>query len=261
MPTPINPRATPHRPPPDDPWRSSGRPHQHRHKVALTLLLLLTIGLPQLSRAQPMQTNHAGLIIRHGDGRIITACVAFDEPNISGITLLDRAGINYLAQNTNGNAAICQLDGEGCSYPADDCFCHCKGAECAYWAYQHLNGGRWNYATSGASSATVSPGHVEGWAWGTGTIQTGAQPPVLTFEQICADILPITSTHAQQTNGEPATRPQSPSTNPVQPSATSTTSTNAAPAKANYLFFSALLLLLICGIAFAILRRRAGRDT
>jgi hypothetical protein len=55
-----------------------------------------------------------------------------------------------------------------------------------YWAYQRLNGGAWSYSQVGAASTRVGPGAVEGWAWGSGSVQNGARPPTLSFEQVCA---------------------------------------------------------------------------
>ena len=154
--------------------------------AGLLLLLALALALPALGRAQEQQPNRAGLVIRHGDGRVVTACVSFAEPEISGVDLLERAGVSYIAQTGGGGSAVCKLDGEGCDYPAEDCFCKCKGAECVYWAYQSLRGGKWSYSQIGAASFRVKPGDVQGWAWGAGSIQSGAQPPILALDQICA---------------------------------------------------------------------------
>jgi hypothetical protein len=154
--------------------------------LALLILLALVVGLPTLGHAQDEPPNRAAVIIQHGDGRVVTACVSFGEPEITGLELLSRAGVAVLAQSGGGGSAVCKLDGEGCDYPAEDCFCKCKGAECVYWAYQHLRGGQWSYAQTGAATAKIRPGEVDGWAWGPGTLQAGSQPPALSFEQVCA---------------------------------------------------------------------------
>lgn len=166
------------------PWWVSGM----RWSVVggLLFMLALALALPALGRAQEQQPNQAGLVIQHGDGRVVTACVSFAEPEISGVGLLERAGVSYIAQTGGGGSAVCKLDGEGCDYPAEDCFCKCKGAECVYWAYQSLRGGKWSYSQIGAASFRVKPGDVQGWAWGAGSVQSGAQPPILALDQICA---------------------------------------------------------------------------
>jgi hypothetical protein len=153
--------------------------------VALFVLLALAVIIPAIGRAQESQPNRAGVVIRHGDGRVVTACVSFAEPEISGTDLLDRAGIPYLAQGISIGAAVCQLDGEGCAYPAEDCFCKCKSADCIYWIYHHLRDGAWSYSQISASRSKIQPGDVDGWAWGEGNNQAGAQPPALSFGEVC----------------------------------------------------------------------------
>ncbi|HEY3229465.1 MAG TPA: hypothetical protein VGJ87_09605 [Roseiflexaceae bacterium] len=167
-------------------------------------ILALAIFLPAIGRAQE-QPNRAGLVIQHGDGRVITSCVSFTEPEISGADLLDRAGVSYVAQKATIGAAVCKLDGEGCDYPTEDCFCHCKGADCAYWAYQHLRDGRWVYSQLSASGTKLRPGDVDGWAWGAGNVQAGAQPPVISFQEVCA-----TTNDRQPTTGGPSPVPATP---------------------------------------------------
>jgi hypothetical protein len=157
------------------------------HWLRLAALLTLALIVPAISRAQDT-SNRAGLVIRHGNGHVLTICVRFDEPTISGAELLNRAGVSYLAQSGGMGTAVCKLDGEGCDYPTEDCFCHCKGGDCAYWSYEHLRDGLWNYSQIGAAAYKVQPGAVEGWAWGPGNVQSGAQPPLLSFAQICTEV-------------------------------------------------------------------------
>lgn len=153
--------------------------------IGLLVLLAFAILIPTIGRAQEQPPNRAGVVIRHGDGRVVTACVSFDEPQISGTDLLDRAGIPFVAQQSSLGAAVCQVDGEGCAFPTEDCFCQCKGADCIYWIYHHLTDGAWRYSQISASKSTIRPGDVDGWAWGPGTNQGGAQPPALSFGEVC----------------------------------------------------------------------------
>jgi hypothetical protein len=205
----------------------------------------LAIVLPSLGRAQEQPPNQAGLVIQHGDGRVVTACVSFGEPEINGQDLLDRAGVGYIAQSSGANAAVCKLDGEGCDYPAEDCFCKCRGAECVYWAYQSLRDGKWSYGQVGAPMSRVRPGDVQGWAWGSGSVQAGAQPPVLSLDQICAAPAaaqpteappptdapaPIEPSPAPPTEAPPPTPPPTRAPATAQPTAPpSTTSAATAP--------------------------------
>lgn len=151
--------------------------------LALTLCAALIV---PIGRAQEAQ-NQAGVVIRYGDGRVTTACVRFSEPSISGIELLQRASIPVIAQSVGMGSAVCKISNEGCDYPSEDCFCQCKGGNCAYWAYQRLRDDRWAYSPVGASASQVQPGDVDGWAWGAGSVQSGAAPPVIPLDQICSE--------------------------------------------------------------------------
>ncbi len=186
--------------------------------VAALLLLALAAGAPA-ANAQPAPTpapNQAALVIQHGDGRLVTACVAFDEPSISGLELLERSGVPFVAQRSSIGAAVCQIDGEGCAYPGEDCFCKRDGATSVYWAYNRLQAGEWALSPVGALSTSVRPGDVEGWAWGTGNPATGAVPPSITFAEVCqqaATVGPVASTAATAGPGAtPAPAPEAPPT-------------------------------------------------
>jgi hypothetical protein len=136
--------------------------------------------------AQP-PPNRAGLVIKHGDGRIVTACVAFDEAQLSGLQLLQRAGLDLSIEASSTGGAICRINGEGCSFPQQSCFCQCEGAACTYWSYWRGGGSGWQYSNLGAGNTAVVPGSVEGWVWGPGTVESAGQPPALSFAEVCAD--------------------------------------------------------------------------
>lgn len=84
-------------------------------------------------------------------------------------------------------ATICRLDGEGCAYPQESCFCQCEGSPCVYWSYWRLGGEGWTYSNLGAGNATVRAGDVDGWRWGEGSVDRAEAPPSLTFADICVD--------------------------------------------------------------------------
>ena len=162
--------------------------------LALITLLLAAGIVAGNQSALAQQPNRVALIVQHGDGRLITKCVEFNESQISGYDVLTRSGLQVIANFDSGmGAGICTIDGEGC--PADDCFCQCKGDPCIYWSYHHLQNGQWVYSNLGASNYNVHSGEVEGWAWGEGNPQSGAQPPVIPFDQICAPPATATATH------------------------------------------------------------------
>jgi hypothetical protein len=170
--------------------------------VALLLFVLgaFLVGPPVALQAQT--GNQAGLVVVHGDGRVTMRCVTFEEPSISGLTLLQRAGLSVEAASGPGGAAICRIEGAGC--PVSDCFCQCKGTPCAYWNYFYRSqGGPWTYASLGALGRTVQPGDVEGWVWGDGS----TPPPALDLAAICsAGAVPI-EPEATATAAEPIASP------------------------------------------------------
>jgi len=148
------------------------------------VLLFGALLLPVAGGAQGV--NRAGVIVAMEDGQVVTACVAFDEPAISGLALLERSGLDLNVQMTGGNAAVCSINGTGCFFPREGCFCRCQGGgPCRYWTYWHLNGGGWQYASTGAASYQVPPGGVDGWAWGEGSVNSGRQPPATSFDKVC----------------------------------------------------------------------------
>ncbi len=189
-------------------------------------LFLVLLPLPAL--AQAGGTNRAGLIVVHGDGRVVTRCVTFSEEQISGLTLLQRSGLVVDANTGPLGSAICTLDGEGC--PANDCFCKCKNNPCIYWNYFHRNAdGSWAYSGMGAAVWTVGNGDVEGWVWGDGS----ASPPNLTFEAICGAALASAavtmSSAADPATATPtATATVGPSTSAPTPTATAVPATSTS---------------------------------
>ena len=175
----------------------------------LLVLILPLLGLPAMGRAQG--PNRAGVVVRTGDGQVHTACVAFTEPAISGLALLERSGLDVVVQTSGGNAAVCSIAGEGCNFPQQACFCQCQGGgTCRYWAYWHLNGGVWQYSSTGAAAYRVPPGGVDGWAWGDGNVNAGSRPPAVSFDKICP--LPEPAQPQQAADGtateQPTTTPE-----------------------------------------------------
>ena len=84
-------------------------------------------------------------------------------------------------------ATVCSIDNEGCSYPAESCFCRCQGTPCVYWSYWRLQpDGSWRYQPLGADNMQVSNGDVEAWRWAEGTTRSAVEPPAAGFEDICA---------------------------------------------------------------------------
>jgi hypothetical protein len=179
--------------------------------LALSLLLLAALSLPNLAAAEEL--NQAGLVVQFGDGRTETRCVAFEESEITGAELLTRSGLDLSVDASSGmGITVCQIEGRGCAYPAEPCFCHCSGGgECAYWNYFFRDPGAsgWSYSALGAILRKAKPGSVEAWVWGD-----GHTPPAdeVTFESVCPLPTP-------ETTNVPAS-PQPPATVTATPTAT-----------------------------------------
>jgi hypothetical protein len=165
---------------------------------AMTIIaILITIGGGKPT-VHAQQTNQVGLVIQFGNGDLITRCIEFNESEISGYEVLERAGLNIVVNFDSGmGAGICGIEGEGC--PADSCMtCDVPN----YWSYWHLSGESWTYSQKGASSYRVQHSDVEGWRWGDGD-----PPPVIQFDQICA---PPTNTPVPSTSTPPPTETPQP---------------------------------------------------
>lgn len=205
-------------------------------RLWLLLALLAGFGLSAAVEAQT-PANRVGLVVRQGDGRVLTACVEFNEPTISGTEVLLRAGLPATIDVQRGGT-ICSINGEGCQFPAQNCFCQCEtlGAACTYWAYHHLEDNHWVYSQIGASGYQVQPGTVEGWAWGKGVEGKGATPPVYTFDQLCANgPFPATLVQAPRVESPtpvaepPSPNPEPTATHPAAATAAASVESGASP--------------------------------
>lgn len=157
-----------------------------RGVLVLVGLLLLAASARPVPAAAGGGDHRAALVVRYADGNVQTRCVAFDEPALSGEQLLARSGLNVtLDYNAGLGGAVCSIDGQGCSYPKESCFCRCTGAACEYWAYFLRTSEGWQYSQQGASSIMVEDGGLQGWSWGPGNFTSGAQPPEITFADVC----------------------------------------------------------------------------
>ena len=125
--------------------------------------------------------NKAGIVVRSSDGSVDEMCVFFDEPSISGVDLLDRAGVTYISERSAVGSAICRIDGKGCRSPSEKCFCEFP----TFWGYwvRDPDDSAWTFASVGAADREVRDGSIDGWSWG----QDGKpSPPKAAFEDVCA---------------------------------------------------------------------------
>jgi len=172
-----------------------------RGETILFLALLLVLPARAVVSAQGAP-HRAGLVIRFGDGSVITRCVSFSEPSITGMELLARAGLSIRVDTASSiGAGVCKINSKGCD-AGQSCFCQCTGSTCAYWQYFHAQNGAWKYSILGAALYPISDGAVEGWAWGN-----NVAPPLMALDQICASTSAPTS--APQATRAPSRTPAS----------------------------------------------------
>ncbi|MGQ9584672.1 MAG: hypothetical protein ACUVXG_04675 [Anaerolineae bacterium] len=147
------------------------------------LAVLLSLLLPGKAVPAEAQNPHrVGLVVVFEGGRVETRCVEFSETRVSGTEVLERSGLQVVFHRTPGlGAAICAIEGLGCQFPAEDCFCRCRGAECRYWNYWRFQDGVWLYSGLGASNRFPEDGDLEAWVWSDGK----SPPPLLSFEEVC----------------------------------------------------------------------------
>ena len=161
---------------------------EFRMKLFVRILAMLVVGWAALSSIPaPMNAqapNKAALVIRHAEGDVQTACVTFEEPQISGLNLLSRADLDLVINVQSGGALVCKIKETGC--PASDCWCQCKGGgDCIYWSYWHMLEDGWTYSQGGAAVYMIEDGSVDGWSWGPGSITEAVPPPDITFDEVC----------------------------------------------------------------------------
>jgi hypothetical protein len=157
--------------------------------VLASICLCAAIALKQTPVARAQAPNQAALVVRYGDGTIWTGCVTFAEADITGLQLLQQAGLEVVYARGGTGDLLCKIGREGCDNP-NQCLCQCKGAQCAYWSYWHLQDGEWQYSVVGASTYRVKPGTIDGWVWGVGNTADVPQPPAVRFEEVCRPITP-----------------------------------------------------------------------
>ena len=128
--------------------------------LAAVAVVALAPGSPFAASCGAAGSHHAALVLEHGDGSVVTRCVAFDSDSISGEDLLNRSGLAWSAQTFGGfGDAVCALDGEPAQYT------ECLGKD-RYWAvFVARAGGSWQLANVGISTMTLRDGDAEGFRY------------------------------------------------------------------------------------------------
>ena len=248
----------------------------------MPVALLLFLAHP----ARPVQAQEpgqAGFVVQFGEERVETFCLDVPAEGAKGVDLLYATGLQVVVDVSSGiGVSLCEVEGQGCAYPAEHCFCQCMGGgECGYWNYFYRDPGAeaWTYSPLGAVLRTVLPGSVESWVWGDGHTPPDAG---LTFEAICpAPAPPVTpdlpptaqaspTSDRVMTAGPQTATPALAASETTQapaetaepgPDSPATASPSPAPPVArggspgSYLAFAAMLLLL-AAVGVTVWRRR-----
>jgi len=140
-------------------------------KVLLSALVILVALTSGAGPAQPTRAAGAvGIVVRHGDGRILYAYVPLTSDRMTGAEALQKSGLalNVAVGGAYGTA-VCSIDDEGCASPKENCFCKSYGSPSFYWHY-YARGpdGAWRTASIGAGNRVLHDGDVDGWSWTSG---------------------------------------------------------------------------------------------
>lgn len=146
-------------------------------------LIFLAAGASEYASAQ--DGGRAALVVRFADDRVESRCVAFEETEINGYTLLQRSGLSLDVKSEGQGGLVCAIEGTGCG--VDNCLCECQGEPCVYWSYWRLGEEGWAYSAAGATVRRLSNGDVDGWSWGPGSVTSAIEPPDIAFEDVCND--------------------------------------------------------------------------
>jgi len=125
--------------------------------------------------------HRAGLVVDYGDGWVFTFCIPFTGTHITGLDLLQRAGLPLVEDG----GAVCMIGDTGCP-TGTPCFCACMGPPpCTYWSYwvKDAAATTWTFSTAGAADRRLSDGDVDGWSW-----SDGAPPPNRAFDDLCGPL-------------------------------------------------------------------------
>jgi hypothetical protein len=114
---------------------------------------------------------------------VLWKCVEFAQEAISGLALLELAGVNsgqppQVYDWGGGAYTVCQIDRQPAQVP-DKCFAKMSDPN---WSDWYVHNGAWTQRLVGVSGYSVSDGDVEGWTYSSGY---GSAPPSVQFNQVC----------------------------------------------------------------------------
>lgn len=134
-----------------------------RNKAFAVIVFLCII--PQTALA-----SRAGLVVKHSNGEVVKSCIEFKEEVISGLALLELAGMRPVLDG----GFVIEIDGERTKTAWS------MNSADPYWSYWIYNDG-WQYSNFGAVYSKVKDGEVQGWEIGKGQNSL----PELSFDALC----------------------------------------------------------------------------
>jgi hypothetical protein len=199
-------------------------------RLALLLPVAILATLASLAPVEPVVSacaaagsHHAALVVQHGDGSVVTRCVAFDASTIPGEELLNRSGVAWSSQTFGGfGDAVCALDGEPARYV------DCPGKD-NYWAvFVARGGGPWQLADVGISTLALHDGDAEGFRY---VPASGVPAPPVSAGGVCAAaVTPAPRRSVAAGTSAPPAAGATPVTAPAGATATAAVTDPPAPA-------------------------------
>jgi hypothetical protein len=138
-------------------------------RFSMVAVVLFTLVAPMAFASQ------AALVIVLENGQVVTECVTFEGPVITAFDLLEASNFDFTSQEFHFGQAICSIEGTGCDFPTESCFCQSN-----FFSLFFLKNGQFESSHVGASHLIVHNGDVIAFAFGTGTA-----PEAVTFEEVC----------------------------------------------------------------------------
>lgn len=188
-------------------------------------------------------------------------CVEFSQEAISGLTLLELAGVNsgqppQVYDWGGGALTVCQINGEPPQVP-DRCFGPVLGPNWSDWSWS--NGG-WSQRSVGVTGYTVRDGDLEGWTYSSGF---GMPPGKATFGEVCPTLALATPHGTATAVGTPSPRasttsaPELPVTaaSPLAAPASVAPATHTSGLTPAYLLFGGSLIFFAGLLLWNLLRR------
>jgi len=140
--------------------------------------------------AQAAFAHRVGLVVEHGDGRVLRVCVGFNGASVSALGVLEASGLETGLDSYGPSlgTAICQIDDEPPRYT------DCLPASGSYWVlFVARGGGPWSDSALGASTVVVTAGDDIGFRYDP---QAGADPPPPSPSGTCPAATPAPATHS-----------------------------------------------------------------